>query len=60
MNKSATIVIPTFNQARYLPACVDHCLFQTYSNLEIIIVDGGSTDGTKNYLAGLKKFVNGQ
>lgn len=57
MNKSVTIVIPTFNQAHYIPACVDHCLFQTYSNLEIIIVDGGSTDGTKKYLAGLKKEI---
>jgi glycosyltransferase involved in cell wall biosynthesis len=57
MNKSVTIIIPTFNQAHYLQACVDHCLFQTYSNLEIIIVDGGSTDETKNYLAGLKKEI---
>jgi glycosyltransferase involved in cell wall biosynthesis len=52
-----TIVIPTFNQIDYLPACVDHCLFQTYSNLEFIIVDGGSTDGTKKYLAGLEKEI---
>ena len=52
--KSVTIVIPTFNQAKYLPACVDHCLFQTFPNLEIIIVDGGSTDGTKEYLSRLK------
>lgn len=49
----ATIVIPTFNQAAYLPACVDHCLFQTHPDLEIIIVDGGSTDATKDYLAAL-------
>jgi glycosyltransferase involved in cell wall biosynthesis len=48
-----TIVIPTFNQAAYLPACVDHCLFQTYPNLEVVIVDGGSTDGTKDYLSTL-------
>ena len=53
-----TIVIPTFNQALYLQACVDHCLFQTYSNLEIIVVDGGSTDETKKYLAGLKKEIH--
>lgn len=48
-----SIVIPTFNQAEYLPSCVDNCLFQTYPNLEIIIVDGGSTDGTKEYLASI-------
>lgn len=49
-----SIVIPTFNQIDYLPACVDHCLFQTYPYLEIIIVDGGSNDRTKEYLAKLK------
>lgn len=52
--KLVSIVIPTFDQDQYLPACVDHCLFQTYPNLEIIIVDGGSTDGTKSYLSRLK------
>jgi len=52
--KPVSIVIPTFNQDRYIAACVDHCLFQTYPNLEIIIVDGGSTDGTKDYLSRLK------
>ena len=53
-----SIVIPTFNQDRYLPACVDHCLFQTYPNLEIIIVDGGSTDGTKAYLSRLHREID--
>jgi glycosyltransferase involved in cell wall biosynthesis len=55
--KTVSIVIPTYNQAKYLPACVDHCLFQTYPDLEIIIVDGGSTDGTKKYLAKLKHEI---
>jgi len=55
--KKVTIVIPTFNQGQYLPACVDHCLFQTYPNLEIIIVDGGSTDGTKEYLAKINQEI---
>ena len=55
-----SIIVPTFNQAQYLPACVDHCLFQTYQNLEIIIVDGGSTDTTKEYLVGLKNKITSQ
>lgn len=55
--KKVSIVIPTFNQAEYLPVCVDRCLFQTYPNLEIIIVDGGSTDGTKAYLKYLRNRV---
>ena len=52
-----SIVIPTFKQGQYLPACVDHCLFQTYTNLEIIIVDGGSSDGTQEYLAALPTVI---
>lgn len=55
--KKVSIVVPTFNQGRYLPACVDHCLFQSYPNLEIIIVDGGSTDRTKAYLKDLEKQI---
>ncbi len=55
-----SIIIPTYNQAKYLPACIDHCLFQTYHNLEIIIVDGGSTDATKKYLANLQKKIASQ
>jgi len=53
----ASIVIPTFNQGAYLSACVDHCLFQSYPAVEIIIVDGGSTDGTKEYLTGLERDI---
>lgn len=55
-----TIVIPTFNQGRYLPACIDHCLFQTYTNMEVIVVDGGSSDDTKEYLATLQKKIASQ
>ena len=52
-----SIVIPTFNQAEYLPACIDSCLFQSYSNIELIIVDGGSVDATKSYLSSLEHRI---
>lgn len=55
--KKVSLVIPNFNQAAYLPGCVDHCWFQTYPNLELVIVDGGSTDGTKDYLRGLPEHL---
>lgn len=41
-----SIVIPSFNQARFLPATLDSLLSQDYSNLETLLIDGGSTDGS--------------
>ena len=44
MTELASIVVPVFNGMPYLPATVQSALDQTHSNLEIVLVDGGSTD----------------
>lgn len=44
--KKVTIIIPTYNQKEYLKEAVNSCLNQNYINLEIIVADDCSNDGT--------------
>ena len=46
MTVKISICIPTYNGARYLEACLDSVLNQTYKDIEILVVDDGSTDAT--------------
>lgn len=41
-----SIVIPAYNVADYLDECLESVVSQTYANLEIVLVDDGSTDDT--------------
>ena len=55
--KKVSVVIPNYNQGHVLPMTVDWVFQQSYPNLEIIIVDGGSNDETKDYLKGLPERI---
>lgn len=51
MSKLVSIVMPTYNQAHFLPEALEGVFAQTYSNYELIVVDDGSTDNTADVLA---------
>ena len=44
MSEKVSIIIPIYNVAKYVDECVSSACKQTYSNLEIILVNDGSTD----------------
>lgn len=54
-NPLVSIIIPAYNVEKYIACCLDSILQQTYNNIEIIIVNDGSTDSTLNLI---RKYTN--
>lgn len=49
-----SVIVPAYNIVDYLPRCLDSIINQTYTNLEIIVISDGSTDGTNDVI---KKYA---
>jgi glycosyltransferase involved in cell wall biosynthesis len=55
MASTVSVIIPCFNAQKWLTEAIDSCLKQTYPNLEVIVIDDGSTDGS---LETIKSYGN--
>ena len=50
-SEKVSIIVPTYNQADYFPICLDTIWQQDYPNIEIVLVNDGSTDRTAQAIA---------
>ena len=46
MNQTISVIVPVYNVETYLPQCVRSILSQDYEDLEVILIDDGSTDAS--------------
>ena len=56
MSKKVTVITTTFQDLEHLKQVMESLQSQDYNNLEYIVVDGGSRDGTLDYLTKQKVF----
>ena len=53
MSPKISFVMPTFNRLEWMPECLESLLDQTEKDIEIVVVNDNSDDGTKEYLDGI-------
>jgi glycosyltransferase involved in cell wall biosynthesis len=56
--KRLSIVIPSYNQGQYIEQTLRSILLQHYPNLELIVIDGGSTDNTVSILKAYDAYID--
>lgn len=57
MQRKVSIILPTYNRARFLPQAIESIRSQEFNDWELIIVDDGSTDGTAELLSKLTALI---
>jgi glycosyltransferase involved in cell wall biosynthesis len=58
VNKLVSIIIPVYNSKKYILKCLNSVINQTYKNIEVILIDDGSTDETVKIIENAYKYDN--
>lgn len=45
-----SVIVPVYNVEPYLQRCIDSVLSQTFKNFEWVVIDGGSTEGSRELI----------
>ena len=56
MKFDVSIIVPVYNGEKYVERCIENLINQTYKNIEIILINDGSTDNTENVLKKYDKY----
>ena len=55
MEPLVSVIVPIYNVEKYLETCIDSILMQNYKNLEVLLIDDGSTDNSGKYCDEIQK-----
>ena len=58
MNKKISVIVPAYNVEKYIEKCINSIIKQSYKNIEVIVVDDGSTDKTSKICDKIAKADN--
>lgn len=56
--KKISVIVPVYNREKYIARCLDYLINQTYKNIEIIVIDDGSTDNSASIVKEYAKKYN--